>query len=238
MIKRGKFAIKNKAFILFLALLLGLSFSYLILVNATEVQEIVNRLATGETSLAHIAYEERVKHVTGVLLSMNKTLQVFEKSLGPERYELSVELVESVSWQGTYLKVSDQDIYVGSGGTKYINGWLIRHRGNIEDPNGTVYSNIDAVFVGFDSGCGLADHYECVNGSLHWLYCNGTDYGVVEECDACGDNECIKKGTFARWNKIREFQEVNSRSKPRSEGLPTVREENKSFAAAVSGVSE
>lgn len=161
---------------------------------------------------AQIDYEERVKNVRGSLFSVNETVaQAFEKLVGSEKQKLSVELVESVTSQGTHLKINSTDAYIPSGGTSYIGGWLIRHRGNIASPNGTIYSNIDTFYIGLDTDCGLADHYECINGSLHWLYCNGTDYGVVEECDACGNNECIKKGTSARWEKMRAYREIVSK---------------------------
>lgn len=216
--------------------------SYLVFVNAEAISENIGggAVATAaKTSLVQVSFEERMKHVRGSLFSVNETImRSFDKFVGSQIQKLSVELIESVSWQGTHLKVNDKNIYVGSGGTKYVNGWLIRHRGNIESPNGTIYSNIDSFYVGPDTECGLADHYECINGSLHWLYCNATDYGVVEECDACGNNECIRKGTFARWETIREYKEKNSGSKPQAEGLPAMREENKSFATAVSGISE
>ncbi|MBI2140889.1 hypothetical protein HYU16_00545 [Candidatus Woesearchaeota archaeon] len=196
-----------------IALVVSLTFlSYLVFANATEIQEIVNRLATGEKSLSHIAYEERVKHVTGVLLSMNRTSQVFEKLTGPEKHELSVELIEPVTQQGTHLKVNGEDVYLASGGTSYVSGWLTRHRGNFKDLDGVINSNIDTFYVGSDHECSLADHYECVDGNLHWLYCNGTDYGQVEECDSCSANECIKKGTFARWERMKVHRESINRT--------------------------
>lgn len=105
------------------------------------------------------------------------------------------------------MKVNNENVFLPSGGTSYIDGWLIRNRGNIKDPNGIISSNIDSFYIGTDGDCSLADHYECIDGNLHWFYCNGTDYGMVEECDSCQDNECVKKGTFARWERIKVLRQ-------------------------------
>lgn len=189
-------------------------------------------------SLSQIDYEERKKNIKGITFSLNNIFQwVFEKLFGFKRHELSVEIIESVTQEGTHLKINGEDVYIPSGGTKYIGGWLVIHRGNIEAPNGTIYSDINSFYVGLDEECGLGEHYECINNELHWLYCNGTDYGMVEECDVCGDNECIKKGTFARYERIKEFKENQSKSMPHEEGTASLnRKEDDSLETAVSGI--
>lgn len=182
-------------------------------------------------SLAQIDYEERKKHVKGITFSLNNIFKwIFEKLFGSKKHELSVEIIESVTKDGTHLRINGEDVYIPSGGTRYVDGWLVIHRGNIEDPNGTIYSDINSFYVGLDEECSLADHYKCIDNNLHWLYCNGTDYGMVEECDVCGDNECIKKGTFARYEKIRNYKENQSVSLPHEEGITTLNREKNDFS--------
>jgi hypothetical protein len=166
---------------------------------------------TTDKSMAQIDFEERQKNIKGGLFSMNNLLERFFSIItGSKTHKVSMKLINSTTRKGTHLKINQNDIYMPSGSSKSVDGWLIKHRGNIMAPNGTIYSDVNSFYVGPDDNCSLAEHYQCIDNNLYWIYCNGTQFGMVEECDTCKSKECIAKGTFARFEKIKEYKERHS----------------------------
>lgn len=122
-----------------------------------------------------------------------------EVSYGEKKFELKV--IDPLTWNGTIIEFNDQRMSLFVGETKYVDGFSIRHHGN-RKVNKTLESDIQVFYVGDLKG-DCKNHYGCCsNTTLCWYYCDGTNYGVIEQCDKCEgklgeDFACWPKGYFA-----------------------------------------
>lgn len=122
-----------------------------------------------------------------------------EVSLGEQEFELRV--IDPLTWNGTVIEFNNKTMNILPGETLYDGGLAIRHRGN-RKVNNTLESDIQVFYVGDLKGVCRIHYGCCSNTTLCWYYCDGTNYGVIQECDKCEgqygeDYTCWPKGYFA-----------------------------------------
>lgn len=107
----------------------------------------------------------------------------------------NLTLLDPVTWSGAIFEFNGKILKLGTGATAYEDGFLLMKKGN-RKVNNTIEAIIEIVYVGEDSqNC---SHIKCFEGNLHWFYCNGTNFGIIQECDECVESECMPKGYLTR----------------------------------------
>jgi hypothetical protein len=126
-------------------------------------------------------------------------------SLGNKNFEL--KLIDPLTREGSVIEFNGKILKMGSGSRRFVDGFLIYKTRN-RKINWTLESEIEIIYIGeqknssinssnfkIDSEC---SHIQCYEGNLHWFNCDGSHWGIIQECDRCQDYECRPKGSLTR----------------------------------------
>ena len=144
--------------------------------------------STNETSLNETLSSKGT--IIHYVFRQNMTREI---NLGGKKANLT--LIDPLTWEGSVFEFNGKILKLSSGARAYEDGFLLFKKRN-RKVNKTLESEVEIIYVGEDDkNC---SHVQCFEGSLHWFYCNGTDFGIIQECDMCEDNECTPKGFLSR----------------------------------------
>lgn len=107
----------------------------------------------------------------------------------------NLTLLDPVTWDGAIFEFNGKILKLPTGAKTYEDGFLLMKKGN-RKVNNTIEAIIEIVYVGEDSqNC---SHIKCFEGNLNWFYCDGTNFGIIQECDECIESDCMPKGYLSR----------------------------------------